>query len=85
MADEGEEEAGGSTFEFNSSGYPDLEGVTLPERRRVWALGFLLECGMGGMSTDEKVRQAAVLVAYAEDGTVPAEQQPGRKLATVKG
>ncbi len=67
MIEEAEEEAA----EFSETGYPDLDGVTLEERRRSWVLSFLLAAGKAAATPKTLVADAKALEGYLT-GAQPA-------------
>lgn len=66
--DEGEEE---TTFELTAAAYPDLDEVSLSERRRVWVLSFILAAGKGSATPKSVIADAKALEDYLT-GTAPA-------------
>jgi hypothetical protein len=59
-----EEEESTTVFELAESAYPDIDGVTLEERRRVWALSFILEAGKAAASAAAVVKEARVIEEF---------------------
>lgn len=65
------EEEAAAVFELTEAAYPDLDGVTTEERRRVWVLTFLLEAGKAAATPKTLTADAKAIEDYLT-GSTPA-------------